>query len=141
MVTWRSIPNLFNSHNEGGEVEVKKRWICVIFLFQFDHIMGEEQERGRRSDVGRIVASELHVLIVEGQSYLHDVLDKKLGEGDTVEVFHFVKLLDDFHIGLKGLYLGSQIFGNFLNRFLAREEVKDLVDVTAKDVNTAELLN
>ena len=27
---------------------------------------------------------------------LHDVLDEGLGEGDAVEVFHVMKLLDDF---------------------------------------------
>ena len=46
----------------------------------------------------------------------HNVLDERLGEGDTVEVLHVVKLLDDFQIGLKGLDLGSQIFGNFFNK-------------------------
>ena len=85
-------------------------------------------------------------MIVEGRSYFHgedshDVLDKRLGKGDALEVLHFVELLDDFQIGLKGLDLRSQIFSNFLNRFIAREEVKNLVDITAKDVNTAELLN
>ena len=113
---------------------------------QFDYILGQEQDRGRRSDVDRIVASELHVLIVEGWSYFHgetshDVLDERLGEGDTVEVLNVVKLLDDFQIGLKGLDLGSQIFGNFLDRFVAGEEVKNLIDVMAKDVNTAKLLD
>ena len=56
----------------------------MIILFQFDYISGQEQEHGRRSDVGRIIASELHALIFEGQSYFHgeashDVLDKMLG--------------------------------------------------------------
>ena len=82
--------------------------------------MGKKQERGRRSDVGRILASKLHVLIVEGQPHFHgeaphDVLDEMLGEGDTVEVLHVVELLDDFQVGLKGLDLGSKILGDFLD--------------------------
>ena len=71
----------------------------------------------------------------------HDILDERLGEGDALEVLHVMELLDDFKISLKGLDLGSQIFSNFLNRFVVREEVKNLVDVTAKDVNPAEFLN
>ena len=60
---------------------------------------------------------------------------------DTVEVLHVVELLNDFQIGLKCLDLGSQIFGNFLDRFVAGEEVKNLDDVTAKHINPAELLD
>ena len=112
VVTWRSIPNRFNSHIQGWEVEVEKRRIFLIIRFQFDYILGQEQERRRRSDVGRIFGSELHLLIVEGRSYFHgeashDALDERLGEGDTVKVLHVVELLDDFQVGLQGLDLGS----------------------------------
>ena len=82
--------------------------------------MGKAQERSRRSDFGRILASELHVLIIEGRPHFHgefphDVLDEMLGEGDTVEVLHIVELIDDLEVGLKNLDLGSKILGNFLD--------------------------
>ena len=81
--------------------------------------MGKEQECVRGSDVGRIFASELHVLIVEGQSHFygeasHDILDERLGERDAVEVLHVVKLLNDFQVGLESLNLGNEILGDFL---------------------------
>ena len=42
LVTRRSIPNRFDSHVQGGEVDIKKRRICSIILIQFVHILGEE---------------------------------------------------------------------------------------------------
>ena len=104
-VTRRFIPKRFDSHVQGGEVEVKERRVCLIILLQFDYILRKEQERGRWSDVGRIFSWEFHVLVVEGPSHFHgeashDVLDERLGEEDTVEILHVVELLDDFQIGL-----------------------------------------
>ena len=86
------------------------------------------------------------IVIVEGQSHLHgeaphDVLDERLSEGDTVEVLLVVKLLDDFQVGLEGLDLGIKILCDFLDRFITGKEVENLIDVTAKDVNTSELLD
>ena len=103
----------------------------MIILFQFDYILSEEQKCGRWSDVGRIFTMELHILIVEGQPHFHgeashDVLDE---------------MLDDFQVGLKGLDLGSKILGDFLDRFVEGEEEKNLIDVSAKDVNTTKLLD
>ena len=70
-----------------------------------------------------------------------DVLDEMLGEGFTVEVLHIMELLDDFQVGLKGLDLGSKILGDFLDQFVAGEEIENLIDVMVKDVNTTELLD
>ena len=72
------------------------------------------------SEVCGIFASELYVLVVEGQSHLHgeashDVLDERLGLRDAVEVFHVMELLNDFQVGLEILDLGSKILGNFLH--------------------------
>ena len=58
-----------------------------------------------------------------------------------MEVLHVVELLDDFQVGLEGLDLGSKILGNFLDQFVAGEEVKNLIDIMAKDVNTTQLLD
>ena len=35
-VTRRFIPKRFDSHVQGGEVEVKERRVCLIILLQFD---------------------------------------------------------------------------------------------------------
>ena len=77
----------------------------MVILLQLVQILGKESEHDRGSDIGRIVSAEFHELIIEGQLYFHgeathDVLDKVLSEGDTVEVLHVVELLDDFQIGL-----------------------------------------
>ena len=58
-----------------------------------------------------------------------------------MEILHVVELLDDFQVGLKGLDLESKLLSNFLDRFVAGEEVENLIDVTAKDVNATELLD
>ena len=58
-----------------------------------------------------------------------------------MEVLNVMELLDGFQIGLWGFDLGSQIFSNFLNRFVAREEVENLVDIMTKYVTAPELLN
>ena len=39
--------------------------VCSVILLQLVHILGKESERGRGSDIGRIVTSEFHELIVE----------------------------------------------------------------------------
>ena len=43
--------------------------------------------------------------------------------------------------GLQGFNLGGQILGNLLNGFISGEEVEDLVDISAKDVNAPEFFN
>ena len=65
-------------------------------------------------------------------SLLNDVLDEGLSEGDTVEVFHVMKLLDDFQVGLPGFNLRGQVFRDFLDGFIPGEEVKYLIDVSPK---------
>ena len=63
--------------------------------------MGKELKRGWGSDVGRIFASEVHELVVEGGHHLHgeaphDVLDQVWSEGNIEEVkFHILELLDN----------------------------------------------
>ena len=61
----RSVPNWFDPYICRGVVEIKKRWVRLIILFLLVHIQGEELERGKKSDIGRLLASELHELIVE----------------------------------------------------------------------------
>ena len=96
-----SITKRFNLSFCKGVVQIKKRRVQTIALFQLVHKLGEEQERaGRKSDIGRILASEFHELIVENQSHFqgetsHDVLDQWLNEGDAVEVLCVVELLDN----------------------------------------------
>ena len=58
-----------------------------------------------------------------------------------MEVFHIMKLLDDFQVGLQGFNLRGQVFSDFLDGFIPGEEVKYLVDVSAKDFNAPELFN
>ena len=41
-VTRRSIPNWFDSHVQGGEVEVKERRVASRILLQFDYILSKE---------------------------------------------------------------------------------------------------
>ena len=90
----------FDAHVQGGEVEVYQRRVGSIIPLQFSYKYGKEQEGGRWSDVDRIFASEIHVLVVEGRPHLHgeashNVLDQGLGEGKALEVLHVVELLDD----------------------------------------------
>ena len=92
------------------------------------------------------MVAEFHELIVERRPHFHgkashDVLVEGLGEGDAVEVLHLVELLDNFQIGLQGFNLGGQVFGDLLDGFISGEEVKDLVDVSAEDVNAPKFLN
>ena len=42
---------------------------------------------------------------------------------------------------MQGLDLGRQVFSDFLNEFVARKEVKNLIDISAKDVNAPKFLN
>ena len=74
--------------------------------------LGEELERGGRSDVSRILASEFHELVIEGGHYnireaSHDIVDQAWSEGNVVEVVHILELLDDLQVGHQGLDLGS----------------------------------
>ena len=97
-------------------------------------------------DVIRVLVAVFHELIIERQPHFHgqashDVLNEGLGEGDAVEVLHLVELLDNFQIGLQGFNLGGQILGDLLNGFISGEEVEDLADVSAKDVNAPEFFN
>ena len=74
--------------------------------------LGEELERGRGSNVSRILVSEFHELVIEGGHHpireaSHDVVDQAWSEGDVVEVVHSVELLDDLQVGQQGLDLGS----------------------------------
>ena len=64
-----------------------------------------------------------------------------LGDGNVVEVLHLVELLYNFQISLQCLDLGVQILGDLLDGFVPGEEVKYLVDISAKYVNTAELFD
>ena len=73
----------------------------MVVLLQFVRIPCEEKELGKGSDVGRILFSEFHVLIVEGRLHFngeapHDVLDEGLSKGDAVEVIYIMELLDNF---------------------------------------------
>ena len=50
--------------------------------------LGEELERGRGSDISRILASEFHELVIEGGHYhireaSHDVVDQVWSEGNV----------------------------------------------------------
>ena len=79
---------------------IEKSRVGTIILFQLIHILDEELKCGWGSDVCRILASEVHELVVEGGHHLYgeasnDVLDKVRSDGDVVEVFHAVELLDD----------------------------------------------
>ena len=58
-----------------------------------------------------------------------------------MEVFYVMKLLDDFQVGLQGFNLGGQVFSDFLDGFVPGEEVKYLIDISAKDVNAPELFD
>ena len=82
------------------KVAIKKSRIRSIILLQLVHLLGKELERGWGSDICRVFASEVHELVVEGGHHLHgeashDVLDQVWSDGDVVEVFHVVELLDD----------------------------------------------
>ena len=55
VVTLRSIP----------KVKVEKRRVRLVVLLQIVHVLGKEGERGRRSDIVRILVSEHHKLVVE----------------------------------------------------------------------------
>ena len=100
----RSILNRFDSYIHGGKVVIEKGRVGSIILFQLVHILGKELERGWGSDVGRIFASEVHELVVEGGHHLHGeashgVLDQVQSDGNVVEVFHVMELLDALQIG------------------------------------------
>ena len=56
----------------------------------------------------------------------------------TLEVFQFVEFLHDLQVGLKCLESWGS---NFLDGFIAGKEVKKLVDVSAKDVDTSKFVN
>ena len=51
------------------------------------------------------------------------------------------EFLHDVQVSLKSLDLGGEVFSQILDRFILREEVKCLVDVSAKDVNTPKFIN
>ena len=58
-------------------------------LLRLDYKLGEELERGGRSDVSGILASEFHELVIEGGHYnigeaSHDVVDQVWSEGNVV---------------------------------------------------------
>ena len=136
-VIGRTVANRFDSYIHKGKVMIKKSRVGSIILLQLVYILGEELECGRGSDVCRVLASEFHKLVIEGGHHLngeasHDVLDQNWSDGNAVEVFHIVELLDDLQVGQQGLDLGSQIFSDLLDRFVARKEVKYLIDVAPK---------
>ena len=71
-----------------------------IILFHLVYILGKEFKHGWGSDVCRILASEVHELVVEGGHHLHreafhEVLDQVWSDSNLVEVFHVMELLDD----------------------------------------------
>ncbi len=61
----RSVPNWFDPYICRGVVEIKKSWVRLRILFFLVHILGEEQESGKKSDIDRLLAYELHELIIE----------------------------------------------------------------------------
>ena len=82
----RSVPNRFDSYIHRGKVAIKKGRVGSIIFLQLVYILGKELKRGWGSDVGRIFASEVHELVIEGGHHLHgeaphDVLDKVWSEG------------------------------------------------------------
>ena len=64
--TGRSVLNWFNPYIHRGEVQVKKRRVQSVVLLQLVHILGKEQEGGRRVDIVRVLVLELHELVVQG---------------------------------------------------------------------------
>ena len=142
----RTVANRLDPYIHRGIVAIVKSRVGSIMLLHLAYKLGEELKYGRGSDVSRILASEFHELVIEGGHHIigeasHDVMDQVWSEGDIVEVFHVVELLDDFQVGQQGLDLESQIFSDLLDGFVARKEVKYLVDVVAEDVDASKFFN
>ena len=105
--------NWFDSYIHGGKVAIEKGRIGSIILLQLVHVLGKELKPGWGSDIDRIFASEVHELVVEGGHHLHgeashDVLDQVQSDGDVVEVFHILELLDDPKLAGRVLILGAR---------------------------------
>ena len=108
----RTVADRFDPNIHRGITAIKKSRVGSIMLLRLADELGEELERGRGSNVSRILVSEFHELVIEGGHHpireaFHDVVDKAWSEGNVVEVVHGVELLDDLQVGLQGLDLGS----------------------------------
>ena len=46
-----------------------------------------------------------------------------------------------FQVGLKRVDLGGKVFSNFLDGFITGEDIKKLVDLSAKDIDASDFFN
>ena len=142
----RSMPHWFDSHTRSGVycfIEVR---VGSVVFRQLIHKLSNESKRGWRSYVCCAFITEFHVPLVEITFHFqwnlsHDVLVEVLSEGNTMEVLHVMELLDDDKVGLQLLDLGGQVFSYLLNRFIIGQEVKNLIDLSSKDVNAPVFFN
>ena len=54
-------------------------------------------------------------------------------------VFLVVKVLHDLQVGLQGLDFGGEIFGDFLDGLITREEIECLIDVSPENIDASKL--
>ena len=100
----RTVADWFDPNIHRGIVAIEKSRIGLIMFLRLADELGEELEHGRGSNIGRVLVSEFHELVIEGGHHpireaSHDVVDQAWREGNVVEVVHGVEFLDDLQVG------------------------------------------